>query len=273
MADLSDVLGYLAAQAATVLYPNGSGESSLIGVPVKIDRGWPAAADLAADLAAGNVRIGVSSLPRERLSSRYLGQTWRVRQMPEHTLVATLDGQTLTFGGTAAVCNILVRLDDRDYLYSVQPGDSLADIARALAANMPGAHCAGEVLTLPAAYSATVRIGAVGTVLKELRRQEKRFLLNVWAPSPTLRDQTAKALDTAFAALDNIVFADGSTGYLQYAYTIQSEPPAITGQYRRDLAYNIDYATTVTAAATEVIAPCLRVSEAAVGQTGLNQAL
>ncbi|TDR80006.1 hypothetical protein [Paludibacterium purpuratum] len=266
MADLSDVLSFLVTQASTVLYPNGSGQPSLTGANIKIYSGWPSSADLANDLPAGVAHVSVCSLPRERPSSRFLGQAWSVQQAPAPTLTAALQGNVVTLGGSAGPHNVLIQLAGIDYVYAVQPADTLASIAVALAAMIPGASCSGATVTLPPRANPLVRVGAAGKVVSELRRQEKRFMLSVWAPSTALRDQIAKALDTAFAGIGNIAFPDGSAGILQYAYTIQSEPPAVANQYRRDLAYNIDYATTITAGATQVVAVQLNGSNALSGQ-------
>ncbi|MBV8048995.1 MAG: hypothetical protein JO171_17735 [Paludibacterium sp.] len=266
MADLSDVLSFLVTQASTVLYPNGSGQPSLTGAAIKIYSGWPASADLTNDLPAGIVHVTASSLPRERPSTRFLGQSWSVLQAAAPILTASLQGSVVTFGGGTGPHNVLVQLAGIDYVYAVQPADTLTSIASALAAMIPGASSSGATVTLPPLANPLVRVGAAGVVQCELRRQEKRFMLSVWASTTALRDQVAKALDTAFAGINNIAFPDGSAGMLQYAYTIQSEPPAVANQYRRDLAYNIDYATTVSAAATQVIAPQLNGGNALTGQ-------
>jgi Mg2+/citrate symporter len=92
----------------------------------------------------------------------------------------------------------------------VQSGDTLANIATALAVQISGASSSGAVITLPASAAFEIRIGSEDVVGRILRRQEKDFQVTVWAGSPAVRAATALAVDNGLSALTSLNMPDGS---------------------------------------------------------------
>jgi len=71
MADISEVLVVLAAQAAAAVYPNGTGQASVANCDIRVYPGWPNAAALDNDLLAGKVNISVYPTQSEKNTTRY----------------------------------------------------------------------------------------------------------------------------------------------------------------------------------------------------------
>lgn len=266
MADLSDVLNQLAAQVAAIVYPNGTGQPSISGIPIKIYPGWPVPNVLDADLSAGKAHISVYPRGPDRKTTRYLGRSWSQLTAPVHTITLTVVGAIVTLSGTVSVQNLLINLNGISYVYTMQLTDTLTTAAAALSALIPGASSAGPVVTLTGAHSVFVRVGGFGTSVKETKRQEQSFQITVWAPTPAARDAAAKGVDSILSDATNMALADGSSGIIRYSQTLQTDQLEKAGLYRRDLVYTVDYATTQIQTFAEVIAPVLNIVNA---QTGL----
>lgn len=69
MADVTDAGNALVQIIAAIVYPNGTAQPSITGVPVLIYQGWPIEQTLAADLKAGKVHVSVFPSPNDKVSS------------------------------------------------------------------------------------------------------------------------------------------------------------------------------------------------------------
>ncbi|AXT46354.1 hypothetical protein [Chromobacterium rhizoryzae] len=273
MADQSDVITQLAAMSAAALYPAGTSQPSPSGYPVKVYPGWPVPNVLDADLLAGKVHLSIYPLATERNTTRHISEGWRQIQAPAHTITAAVANNTVAISGTASAQNVLIQVDGLDYIYTVQPSDTINGIAAALSALIPNSTSSGPVVTITGAHAIIARVGGFGQVAREIRRQEKQFQLSVWAPTPSARDAVAKFVDTAFADVYNLAFSDGSIGFMRYSHSNQTDQTQKAGLYRRDIVYTVDFATTRVQQATEVVAPVLGVVSELSGQTILTKNL
>lgn len=278
MADLVDVENALVSQIAQVLYPTGvSGPTapSITGVPVVIYAGWPTSSNLDADLLAlsknpPNGKIHVTVFPpkgMERNTTRYISRQWQQVAPVVQTLTMTINGQTVTVGGTVSIPqNVMMMVGYQPYIYAVQAGDTLASIAVSLAALVPGASAAAGVITLPSSAILTAaRVGATAQAIKEIRRQEKIFMISVWADTPAHRDATVQAIDVAFADLAFLPFADTSAGRMIYKSTNVDDQQSKANLYRRDLYYTVEYGTYQVQIQTQIVATQTNVSAAVAG--------
>jgi hypothetical protein len=260
MADISDVTSVLVAVAAQAIYPNGMGQPSVAGVPVRIYEGWPDANTLDADMQAlnaggeGFIHVSVYPRPEETKTTRYEA-AWRPLSTTPATLTLTLAGHLLTVGGTVSTPqNLAVLANGSAYTYAAQVSDTLTSIATALAALIPGATSSGAVVTLPSGVTVTAaRAGGTGQMLREVRRQNRTIQLTVWANSPTNRTAVAKPLDDALAGMEFITLLDGTGGRLLYRSSPISDALSKVQIYRRDLFYTVEYATTQVTQTTEVV--------------------
>ena len=271
MADVSDVSNALVAMAAQAIYPNGTSGGSTAGVPVKAYAGWPVPNVLEADIKAGMAHVSVYPLPTERRTSRHIGRRWQITAPGAPTITTAVTLNQVVLGGTVTTPqNVYLLVNGKGYAYAVQAADTLASIATALAAllhvDFPSVSSSGTTLTIPGAYSVTARIGAVGTAMQELRRQEKQFQISIWAQTPAMRSAVAGAVDVALSISSDLIFPDGSHGILLYSHSVEDDKLQKAGLYRRDLFFTVDYATTQTAAAPQVIAPVTNITNQATGQ-------
>ena len=253
------------AVVAQIAYPGGTGSPSIIGADCKIYRGWPVPTLLDRDLNAGKIHLSVFAHDIERRTTRH-AQEWRSLPVTPPSLTLAVSDGTITAGGTpSSPLNAAAIVDDRAYVYPVQPGDTLEVIAAALAAMINAdrpAAAEGPSITISGAYRIAARVGAVGTVVKEIRRQKRSFQLTCWCPSPEARDAIASALDAELADIDYLTLPDGTAGRLLYERTAVTDRSVREGLYRRDLFYSVEYGTTLSRSAAQIVAELLNLADA-----------
>ena len=266
MASLTGLMKQLAAQIAAIAYPNGTGQPSASGIPLRVYPGWPVPNVLEDDLKAGWAHISVYPHGKDSKTTRYIGRGWELLVTPVHTVVMTVDGATVTLSGTISRQNLMVNLNGTSYVYAMQATDTLTTAATGLAALIPGASNAGPVITLGGAHSVFTRVGGFGSAFKETKRQEQVVQIIIWANSPEARDAVASPIDSALSDGNNMTLTDGSSAIIRSAGSLMTDQLQKSDLYRMDLFYSVDYATTQIQQATEVIAPVLNIVNA---QSGL----
>lgn len=280
MSDLVDVQNQLVTLISQILYPNGiSGPTApaITGLPTIVYPGWPTSAALDADLAAlpcdgkpntgkGKIHITVYPTKMERKTTRFK-EFWQPVSKPVHTLNLVIAGQNVTVGGTvSAPQNVMLMVNRVPVVYAVQPNDTLARIATALAALIPGSASVDSTITLPAtAVLTAARVGATVKAIKEIRRQERVFMICVWANTPTNRDAAIRVIDPVLANTKFIILPDTDAGRLIYKSSPVDDSLSKTGTYRRDLLYSVEYGTFLTETETEVTQVQTNVSSAVNG--------
>ena len=271
MASLTDVMKQVAAQVAAIAYPNGTGQPSASGIPVRVYPGWPVPNVLETDLAAGWAHISVYPHGKDRKTTRYLGRGWEPLTDPVHTVVMTVSGSVVTLSGTVSKQNLLINLNGTHYVYAMQLTDTLTTAATALASMVPGASNVGPVITLTGARSIFTRVGGFGTAFKETKRQEQMVQIIVWANSPAARAAVADPLDSVLSDATSIAFTDGSAGIIRSAGSLMTDQLQKADLYRIDLFYSIGYDTTQTQQAAEVIAPVMNLSNSPAGGPAITR--
>jgi hypothetical protein len=295
MSDISDVETALAQAVAAAVYPNSSSHPSVSGTDIVVYPGWPDQDGLSADLLKGKTHITVFPTAQERNTTRY-EEREIVIVPPAPTLTLSISGPVpvpgqiewdtpgvtwdsggsfddpllnnimVTVGGTVSVPqNLALRINGKFYTHSVQPSDTLASIASALAtlieAAISGTSVSGAVIIIgPTGWLQAARIGGFGTIAKEVRRQERVIMITVWANAPALRDQIAAAVDVELAQTNFLTLPDGFGARLIYKNSMVIDAQQKANLYRRDLNYTVEYATTVSKQRAAVIAPSLTVN-------------
>jgi len=249
MADQSDVEDALVNIVSAALYPNGTTEPSAPGANCRIYRGWPHAAALDTDLSTGTINVTVFPTAGSTRTTTRFSEQW-IGSSGQPSLTAVIDGMTVMFGGSAEpgqVAGILV--DGTAYAYRVRDGDTNQSVAANLAAvirtNRIVQLSQGNV-TVPGARQLLTRVVADAPVKQEIRRQEQGFRVTCWCPDPTTRDSTASAVDLALSAQRFIALSDGTSGRLSYTGTTEFDQSQNARLYRRDLNYNVEYATVLS---------------------------
>lgn len=250
MADQSDVENALIALVADALYPNGTNALAANGTLTRVYRGWPEAAALDADLAAGWVNVSVFPESGWRNTTRYLDE-WLVSAPVRPTLVGSVVGNAVTFSGSAdsgQLAGILV--DGSTYVHSTGPSDTLALVAADLGVAIREDRIvllSGTTIIIPGAAVLRARVVAEQPTMMQTRRQEQSFRIACWCPDPLTRDTTSKVIDTVFAQTKFIMFSDGSRGRLLYRGGTVIDRAEDASLYRRDLVYQVEYPTTLMA--------------------------
>lgn len=289
MADQSDVSNAYVALIDGLIYPNGDDSPSSIGLDVKIYAGWPDPATVRADMAAIPSTSHVNVYPRadEQNTTRYIGERWFKDSLPAPTLTLTAtengDGSNLvTVAGTVrtvmpgcapAPQNLAIFVNGIPYIYQVQASDTLITIASALAAliaaAIPGTEATQAAIWIPpGARLGALRVGVTGTAMRELGRQEKVWQIGIWAATPETRDKLAKAVDGLLRGTFWLTLADQTRGRNIYRSSHQSDDLQRDGAYRRDLLYSVEYATTDTQPAPQIVAQRTDITAATDGSAG-----
>lgn len=262
MSDLYEVERALVSLIANVLFPGvsysrGSVATSVLGTPMKLYRGWPEGGALKTDLKAGIPNITIFPLDgMTRNVTRFFAEPGvSVATLP--TITATVSGANVTFGGTVTAGNVVgiqfgAPTATQAFAYIVTATDTLVSIASALAAKITGASATGAVLTLPSSLDATVAVMVPQSVLTMTRQQDQGIRVTVWAQTPQVRDGVSAIIDAGIANLrdangnltERFTIKPGENGWIRYLRTGADDKAVRDGVWRRDLFYNVQYATT-----------------------------
>jgi hypothetical protein len=250
MADQADVETALASLAANALYPAGTDAPSVIGNICRIYRGYPAAAALDADLAAGVLNVSVAAVAAAAKNVTRYPRVWRAVKPVPATLSVTVTGPGASFSGACAVGQLAgVAVNGAIFPYAVQGSDTPATIASNLAALLRQSgwlvNYSGTSLSVPGAEMFTARVVAGAGALQEIKRQVQDFKITLWCPDPASRDAAAPVIDQALAGPNFVPLADGSYARLIYAGSEPVDASADATLYRRDLIFSAEYATTL----------------------------
>lgn len=268
MADLSDVESAIVTLIAGLVYPTGTASPSAVlnaasqPVPVKLMRGWPVPAQLDADLAAGTANISIFSRGSvERNTTRY-PDGYQDISVGVATLTTTVSGNKVVIGGTnnqSVPQFVTIVIGPRVVVsYQPAPSDTLAIIATALAGQITAAFAVatviGSTITVPTSAFMVAEVGVTGTQIAEVRRQRTQVQMTLWCPSPTIRDNIAKLIEPTLSLQTFLTMPDTTAARFRYHNTVVSDDAQKVAIYRRDLIYDVEYATTVTDTGTEITA-------------------
>lgn len=267
MADLSDVENAIVSTVASAVYPNGSnGQPSVVSndagtaLPVKIYRGWPVPAQLDTDLAAGTANISVFSRGTGTNRTKYT-PIFDTVSTPTPTVSATVVDNTITITGagstTTQYVSVILGIWEA-VSYTVTPADTPTTIAAALAAlisqYVPATPAAG-VVTVTSSIILKAVVGVQVAQLEEIRRQSEAIQITLWCPTPKTRDNLAVCLEPTLANTVFLPLADTSVARFRYGSTVVSDDRETVQLYRRDLFYDVEYATTIGGIAWQVTVP------------------
>jgi hypothetical protein len=262
LADLSDVTAYLAQAASGAVYPSGTSQPSVVSMDVRIFEGWPIPEQLDLDIGgkilsgnppepiarAGGPCCNVSIFPMPGATAtpyQVLDNTF-VLQAPVFGMSASISGNMVTITGEPNPNEFLTIVADGKYIYS-EPGANTAAIlealATAIAANYPSVSYTATTITVPVVKTLTARIGGVGLLAKVTHRQRQGIMVTAWAPSPSVRSALAAAIDVAVKSQLIAEMPDTTQALVVYSGAQQSDDNQNVAIYRRDLMYQVEYAT------------------------------
>ncbi|MDE1139971.1 MAG: hypothetical protein PW999_10010 [Paraburkholderia tropica] len=262
MASVEDIMNTLATQISAYVYPSGTGQPSVTGKVIKVYPGWPTSSSLDKDLQADNVNVSIFPSGPERNVTRYAPKN-NVMSIAAATLTLTANKNVVTVGGTMpspfTAHNLALLVENQPFIYSVQSTDTLTSIATGLAALIavafPGTTSSGPVITLPVnTIPVVARVGTTGVVTTEWERQRQRMQITVWAADPTCRMQVGEAIRAGFSQISFLTMPDGYGARVLSAGSTLSDILEKAKTYRRDLFYDVEYATTVSQTIATVVA-------------------
>ena len=249
MADISDVEQAVTDAVTSILYPQGPGHASIVGLLCRVYRGWPNSATLNADLIAGAVNVTVvTDNDTGQTTTRYLLDWRTTRSLPG--VSASASGQSIYISGNPAAGDIIGALiDGTPYAYRIQTGDSPVSVAANLDRLIQAGRItslSGSTIIVPGAGSVKVRVGCDQSTSCESRRQEKDLRVVCWCPSPQGRDSVAASIDAAMNQISFLPLPDGTTARTNYKKTSSYDHAQNALLYRRDLVYCVEYPTLAT---------------------------
>lgn len=262
MADIFDVADSLVARIASIVYPNGTGQPSIVNFPLILYSGWPTSSKLDDDLKLPKPHITVYPRPETKNVTRYAPKQ-QVMSIAAATLTLTAHGNVVTVGGAMpspfTAHNLALIVDSQPFIYPVQASDTLTTIATGLATllavSFPGTTSSGPVITLPAnTVPIIARVGTTGVVTTEWERQTQRYQVTVWAQDPPTRKALGAAIRAAFSQIAFITMVDGFGARVTFQGNVPSDNFQKEKLYRYDLLYDVEYATTVTQTLATVVA-------------------
>ena len=274
MAELSDVYNAVVALVAGALYPNGTTQPSAITAGVKIYPRWPNSTELDADLRAGLVHVTIYPPPNmERVTTRN-PRDWVDQFKGVPTITATVSGSTVTIGGTVTAGNyVSIVCNNKAFSYVCLVTDTAQTVAAALgalvAASLP-CLVSGAVITIYNRTDIAARCAAPGTIMQEVRRQNRALTVSIWAPTPQLRDATAAIVDPILAVTDFIALPDTTQAWLIYRGTNEFEDSQKAMLYRRDINIWAEYPTIITAIGYPITIGQIQLNTADGTQSGLT---
>ncbi len=257
MADISDVENALVNIAAMALYPNGNPQPGQVRAPsvttdsVRIFAGWPKSAQLDADLKAGIVNVSVFPPKGAEKNTTRFPKDWQESIAPVTTVTADVTGNMITIGGTlGGVQYVTVAIGARKvYSYEITSNDDMDSVASNIAAlinvDFP-ATSAGPTITIDTSATVKARVGSTGTSWMELRRQERLFMVSIWAATVEARVRVSRVVDIAFAEIERLTLPDNSSARIIYHGTTENDDAQRVTLYRRDLNFTVEYATSKT---------------------------
>ena len=261
MADISDVTRFLAQTVAGIVYPNGTSQPSIINMDVRIYEGWPQPAQLDLDVAG---KILVNGVPQPRSGGQVAnvsvypmpGATATPYQILDNTYLiiapnygltlATATDGTITFTGQPVTGEYVTLICDRANVFSrtaVDTATLIAGLASDAIPKYPGTTYDATHLRVPAQFAMSVRQGSIGTLGKVTHRQTHGVMISVWAPNHIIRTALGAAIDNVIKRSLIVTMPDTSEAKIVYSHTNVSDSLEATTIYRRDLIFDVEYAT------------------------------
>jgi len=254
--------------------PNTPTQTFTQPMDVRIYEGWPVSDQLDLDLAGKVLRKNPDGTSTAILRPNgpcanvsvfpMLGASYTPYQIQDHTytvvppainLTVTASGQPgagntqLTVTGTPANGEYVTVDADRQFTFSAT-GTTASAILTALLAQAqvqyPSASLSGSILSIPASYSFEVRQGGVGVLGKATHRECQMIMITVWAPDHNTRSVLSKAIDGGLKQNIVVTLSDNTQAKITYARTRQSDDSQNVSLYRRDMIFEVEYATLQT---------------------------
>jgi hypothetical protein len=230
---------------------------------VRISEGWPIPDQLDRDML-GQMLSGSPPMPVARPGGPVVnvsvfpmpGTGIAVYQQQDDTYVITPPAIASTFTLVGNLITVSGQIDVGEYLTLViddavvcsQTGASTAAMLTALATEAqgkgyPGASATATTLTIPFGHLLVVRQGGTAVLGKVTHRQKQPVMVTVWSPTPAARTTLSAAIDNVIKQKIKVTMPDTSQALVIYSRTNVLDDRETAAIYRRDLIYDVEYAT------------------------------
>lgn len=261
MADLTQVLNTLADQVTNSVYPNGTSNPSIVGVEVTIKPGWPVRQKLDEILIAGNAMISIFPEQKETVGPIF-ERFWQENTQLPATITAVVLNDTITIGGTVTTPQAIVTIvNGTGYGYPLAADDTIDTIATNIAALLPNAVAAGNVITVSDFYSLETQISQAFTSSIDLGRMKRSFMISCWCPTVNIRMVLGNAITVYFKTNYRMQLPDNYWSNVFYQQTREIDALEKQNVFRRDIIIQVLYATTSTETDLTFVWPVANVNQ------------
>lgn len=258
MADISDVENSLRDVVGNILAPGGT---PVLSYSTKVYRGYPSSTNLDPALKAGVSHVVVNEANGfSRATPGWLGQEVDTPGVTSITVGVTgTPGNIVTFGGMVNATQLAgIKVNGVAYGYACLSSDTATSVAAALAAlSIAGGvtpTISGPALTFPNGTRLVARVGSVGSATLLPRYVCSGVRVSVYAATPAARDAICSLIDAQLSINNRfITLPDGQSARMCFIRSFSDDMPQKEQSWRRDLLYSVEYSTSVTVNAPQML--------------------
>jgi len=246
MASLSDVQNAMVNVIAPAMYPNGTSNPSIAGVPIYVAPGDFLKQDLDAGLNAGNIYIAVFAVNGMTRPTTRFQRLFVEPKINNPGLILTVEANTVIVTGTIVANEAaMVIVDGVGYSVKVLVGSTVNSIASALAALIPSASSLNNIVTISNTYDIVARVSVQGTSREILYSREGVFRARVITPSHDQRELVGDAMEIAFGLNGYYMpMPDGLSASIRPNRVMEVNPYELDNAFLRDYLFLVEYHTT-----------------------------
>jgi hypothetical protein len=261
MATLADIRLTLADLILAAVYPNGTGQPSIISGMTGscgVFQNDFKPGDIDTRVSAGDVLVSVVDLPNATSTTRF---TPLEIDLPAATplLIWSVTPTTATLSGTLSAGQIIVLIVNRvAFRYTAAANDTiwsaLNQLAVAIAAELEiQTFVSGGTVSIPNAFDLQARLGVTRQVITEVGRQMSRFEVRVLAATEAVRSAAARVIKPALDFVTRLPLPDGTVAWVKSGIETSDWRPAKLGIASGCMIFPVEWPTVIPGTAAELI--------------------
>lgn len=238
-------VGYTSVPTITIA---GSGSGAIFSITLANVDVFIAAGDflkrnLDDGLKIGNAFVSVFAINGMSRNTTRLRRIYSTPVIDAPTIILTVVDDTITVGGTITVGqSSMAIVNGTGYAYAALLGDTTSIIAAALAAQIPGATVAGNVITVLGVFDIEARVSTAGTKRRILHSEEGMFRARVIASSHQVREALGNALQIGIAEHGYYMdMPDGISASIRPNKISEVNANELADAFVRDYVYLVEY--------------------------------
>jgi len=242
--------GYTSAPAV-VITGDGIGAtatSNLSPVNVYIDQGDFLKRNLDDGLRIGDAYVSVLAMNGMTRNTTRFKRFYVNDVIQAQTITLNVVNDTVVVGGTITAGQAsMVIVNGTGYAYAALEGDTIDDIAAALAALIPTATSNANIVTIPGQFNLIARVNTSGTATRILHTQESIVRARVFANMNEKREILGSAIQTGFGEFGYYLpMPDTISASIRPKGIMEVNMYELANSFVRDYQYLVEYHTTQT---------------------------